>query len=51
MVLGPPLQLQPVPPSMPAVTQRPLLLSQRWLAEQAPHAAPAVPHWPFDWLA
>jgi hypothetical protein len=26
-------------------------VSQRWLAEQAPHAAPAIPHWLFDWLA
>jgi hypothetical protein len=26
-------------------------VSQRWLAEQAAQAAPAIPHWPFDWLA
>ena len=51
MVPGPPLQVQPLPPSMTAATQRPLVLSQRWLAEHAAHAAPAVPHCPFDWLA
>ena len=27
------------------------MVSQRWLAEQAAHAAPEIPHWPFDWLA
>jgi hypothetical protein len=36
---------------MVVATQRPAVLSQRWLAEQAAHAAPAIPHWPFDWLA
>jgi hypothetical protein len=36
---------------MPAATQRPWLLSQRWLAEQGAQVAPAMPHWPFDWLA
>jgi hypothetical protein len=36
---------------MPVATQRPLLLSQCWLAEQAAQAAPPMPHWPFDWLA
>ena len=51
MVPGPPLQVQPVPPSGLFATQRPALVSQRWLAEQAAQAAPAIPHWPFDWLA
>jgi len=51
VVPGPLLHVQPLPPSMPAVAQRPLLVSQRWLAEQAAHVAPAMPHWPFDWLA
>jgi hypothetical protein len=36
---------------MPVATQRPLVLSQCWLAEQDAHDAPAMPHWPFDWLA
>jgi hypothetical protein len=35
---------------VPIATQRPLLVSQRWLAEQAAHVAPAMPHWLFDWL-
>jgi len=49
---GPPLQVQPVPPSMPLLaTQRPVVVSQCWLDEQPAHVAPDIPHWLMVWLA